>query len=124
LLLGVGVASIFAIMTAVGENFATLMLGRFFSGCFGVSSVAVLGAVTDNWSAIDRGVALSAVICMVFSGPMIGPIIGNFVCASYLGWRWTMVGLSHPLSCDTQTIELLKHGSKVLRLLSSLKSLY
>jgi len=35
-------------------------------------------------------VALSLVICMVFSGVIIGPIIGDFICASYLGWRWTM----------------------------------
>jgi MFS family permease len=90
MLVGVGVASIFSIMVAVGKNYATLMLGRFLSGCFGVAPIAVLGAVTDNWSAIDRGVALSSAIGMVFSGPVIGPIVGNFICASYLGWRWTM----------------------------------
>jgi len=90
MLAGVGVASIFSIMVAMGQNYATLMLGRFFSGCFGVAPIAVLGAVTDNWSAVDRGVALSAAIGMVFSGPIIGPIVGDFICASYLGWRWTM----------------------------------
>lgn len=78
------------------------MLGRFLSGCFGVSPIAVLGGVTDNWSAIDRGVALAATIGMVFSGPTLGPLIGNFICDSHLGWRWTMwliviLGLSFSL---------------------------
>lgn len=49
------------------------------------------GALTDVWNlAVSRGIALDAFVATAFMGPVIGPIIGNFITTSYLGWRWTM----------------------------------
>ena len=91
LVIGVGVASLFAIMVAAGQNLATLLVGRFISGSFGVAPVAILGgSLTDTWNAVDRGVALAASMASIFSGPLLGPVIGSFVVTSSLGWRWTM----------------------------------
>ncbi|KAI9735750.1 MAG: hypothetical protein M1818_006358 [Claussenomyces sp. TS43310] len=91
MIVGVTLSSIFTVMVPVGKNLATILLGRFFSGLFGNAPISIVGgAATDNWNAIDRGIALGVVIGAVFSGPMLGPIIGGFVTASHLRWRWNM----------------------------------
>ncbi|KAI9734278.1 MAG: hypothetical protein M1834_002382 [Cirrosporium novae-zelandiae] len=85
------VASIFCIMVAEAKNPATLIVGRFLSGVFGAAPITIVGgAVADIWNALDRGIALGGVVGMIWGGPILGPIIGNFVTESYLGWRWTM----------------------------------
>ena len=77
-------------MVGAARNVPTIMIGRLFSGVFGAAPVSIIGgATTDNWNAVDRGVALAFVIGMVFSGPFFGPIIGDFV-SQDVSWRWTM----------------------------------
>ncbi|GJC88549.1 citrinin biosynthesis cluster MFS transporter mrr1 [Colletotrichum liriopes] len=88
---GVAVSALFSLMPALGRNMATILIGRFFSGFFGVAPIAVLGGIiTDCWNAASRGVAMAFCICLVFSGPTFGPIIGGFIVGSSLSWRWTM----------------------------------
>lgn len=78
-------------MPALGQNIATVLVGRFLAGLFGVAPIAVLGGIiTDCWNAVYRGTALAFCICLVFSGPTFGPIIGGFIVDSSAGWRWTM----------------------------------
>ncbi|RDK39831.1 MFS general substrate transporter [Aspergillus phoenicis ATCC 13157] len=77
-------------MTALGQNLATILIGRFFAGLFGVAPIAVLGGIiTDCWNAVYRGVALAFCICLVFAGPTFGPIVGGFIVEN-TSWRWTM----------------------------------
>lgn len=90
MLTGLAVSGIWTIMVAAAHNVPTVMVGRFFTGIFGAGPISIIGgAATDNWNAIDRGVALAFVIGMVFSGPFFGPIIGDFV-SENVSWRWTM----------------------------------
>lgn len=88
---GVAISALFSLMPALGGNVATILIGRFLSGFFGVAPIAVLGGViTDCWDAASRSVAMAFCICLVFSGPTFGPIIGAFIVSSSLSWRWTM----------------------------------
>ncbi|TVY79772.1 Citrinin biosynthesis cluster MFS transporter mrr1 [Fusarium oxysporum f. sp. cubense] len=88
---GVAISALFSLMPALGRNMATILIGRFFSGFFGVAPIAVLGGIiTDCWNAASRGAAMAFCICLVFSGPTFGPIIGGFIVGSSLSWRWTM----------------------------------
>ncbi len=49
------------------------------------------GALTDVWpTAVSRGIGMDVFVATAFIGPVIGPIAGNFITYSHLGWRWTM----------------------------------
>ena len=66
------------------------MLCRFFGGTFGSSTLAVVGgALADFWGPVERGFALGLFSGATFVGPVAGPIAGEFITKSYLGWRWT-----------------------------------
>ncbi|KAI0011632.1 major facilitator superfamily domain-containing protein [Xylariaceae sp. FL0662B] len=82
--------TIFCIPAAVGKNMATLLIARFFQGTFGSAPLSLAGGgIVDIWSASHRGVAIAACIGTIFGAPILAPIMGNFIAASYLGWRWT-----------------------------------
>ncbi|EGY20880.1 polyamine transporter 4 [Verticillium dahliae VdLs.17] len=88
---GVALSSLFGLMPALGHSLATIFIGRFLSGFFGVAPIAVLGGIiTDCWNPASRSVAMAFCIFLVFSGPTFGPIIGGFIVSSSLSWRWTM----------------------------------
>ncbi len=81
---------IFQIPVAVSQNIYTIMLCRFFGGTFGSSTLAVVGgALADFWGPVERGFALGLFSGATFVGPVAGPIAGEFITKSYLGWRWT-----------------------------------
>lgn len=92
IIFGVTMFSTYCLPVALAQNIWTIMICRFFSGAFGSSAMAVTGgALTDIWpTAVSRGIALDVFIATGFIGPVIGPIAGNFITYSYLGWRWTM----------------------------------
>ena len=92
IIFGVTMFATFCLPVALAQNIWTIMICRFFSGAFGSSAMAVTGgALTDVWpTAVSRGIALDAFIATGFIGPVIGPIAGNFITYSHLGWRWTM----------------------------------
>ncbi|KAK4863023.1 hypothetical protein LT330_010605 [Penicillium expansum] len=91
LIAGVAISSLFGLMAALSQNMATLLIGRFLAGSFGVAPIAILGGIiTDCWNAVHRGIAMALCICLVFSGPTFGPVIGSFIVESSIGWRWTM----------------------------------
>lgn len=89
---GVILFATFCLPVALAQNLYTIMICRFFSGTFGSSSMAVTGgALTDIWpTAVSRGIGMDVFVATAFIGPVIGPIAGNFITYSYLGWRWTM----------------------------------
>ncbi|KAI8634234.1 major facilitator superfamily transporter [Xylariaceae sp. FL1651] len=83
--------SIFTIACAVAKDLQTLLICRFFAGFFGASPLAVVAAVfSDMFNNATRGVAITIFSMAVFTGPLLAPFIGGFICDSYLGWRWTM----------------------------------
>lgn len=66
------------------------MLSRFLGGCFGAAPIAIVGGTyVDFWDVFDRGVATAAFAGATFIGPIAGPIVGEYITSSYLGWRWT-----------------------------------
>jgi multidrug resistance protein len=92
LALGLFLGSMFSIMTAGADNFATLMLGRFLGGVFGAAPYAIGGGwFHDVYDAlhVQAGVAFFAVATA--GGPALGPIIGAGLASTSTnyGWRWT-----------------------------------
>ncbi|RFU26249.1 hypothetical protein B7463_g10086, partial [Scytalidium lignicola] len=87
---GFFVFCILQIPIAVAQNLETVMLIRFLGGVFGAAPLACIsGALADVFDSVDRSVALVSFTATVFIGPAAGPIVGSFITASYLGWRWT-----------------------------------
>ncbi|KAK9239871.1 major facilitator superfamily domain-containing protein [Lipomyces kononenkoae] len=82
--------TVFQFAVATAYDIQTIMLGRFFGGFFGASCLAVVPATfADIVGNKFRGAAMTTFVAAVFCGPLLGPIIGSFIVASYLGWRWT-----------------------------------
>ena len=87
--IGMSLFTCFCLPVALGQNIQTLLIGRFFCGIFGAAPLSIVGGgIVDLWDSIDRGVALASAIGAIFGTPILAPIMGNFIAASYLGWRW------------------------------------
>lgn len=66
------------------------MISRFLAGSFGAAPISIVGGTyVDFWDALDRGIATAGFAGATFLGPIAGPIVGEFITRSYLGWRWT-----------------------------------
>lgn len=90
LFLGFVIFAFFNIGVALAQNVWTIMICRFLAGCFGAAPIAIVGGLyVDVWNVIDRGVATAAFAGATFLGPTMGPIVGEFITKSSLGWRWT-----------------------------------
>ncbi|CAD6442598.1 f42aebb5-e7a6-4ad3-be1c-b77f14329f51 [Sclerotinia trifoliorum] len=90
LFIGYAGFAIFQIPVAVAQNLATIMVCRFIGGAFASAPLAINGgALADFFGPVDRGVAVCVFAAATFIGPIAGPIGGNFITQSYLGWRWT-----------------------------------
>lgn len=88
---GIAISSFLALMPALGTNIQTIVIGRLFAGFFGVSPVAVMGGITsDCFTLAHRSIAMPIVICLFFSGPTFGPMVGSAIVGSSLSWRWTI----------------------------------
>lgn len=91
LCIGMFGSSFFTIGCAAFQDIQTLIICRFFAGLFGVSPLCVVPAVlSDLYSSTYRGMAISVYTQAVFGGPFLAPVIGEFIAASYMGWRWTL----------------------------------
>ncbi|RDW76476.1 MFS transporter [Aspergillus mulundensis] len=67
---------------------AQLFAFRFLAGIGGSAPLAIGGgAVSDMWSAEERGKAMGVYTLGPLLGPAIGPIAGGFI-AQYSTWRW------------------------------------
>jgi len=81
---------VFSIGVAVAKDFQTLIICRFFAGCFGSSPLTIVAAIfSDMFDNRYRGLSVACFSAMVINGPLLGPFIGGFITKSYLGWRWT-----------------------------------
>ncbi|KAH8885383.1 MFS general substrate transporter [Thozetella sp. PMI_491] len=90
MLIGMALFTIFCVPVAVGRNIETLLIGRFLTGVFGVAPPSLAGGgMVDIWNPVQRGIALASCIGTIFGSPILAPLMGNFIAASPLGWRWT-----------------------------------
>ena len=76
---------------ATAKDIQTVMLTRFFGGCFGAGPVTVCPPlVADIFKPIPRGKVMALFAMVMFGGPMIGPIMAAFAVKNpSFGWRWT-----------------------------------
>lgn len=81
--------TLFCLPVTLGQNIQTVLVGRFFCGFFGSAPLAIVGGgLVDIWDPISRGVALAFGIGAMLGSPILGAIMGDFIAASYLRWRW------------------------------------
>lgn len=82
---------VFSFATATAKDLQTILICRFFGGCFAACPLSVVAAVfADIFDNRTRGLAVTVFSVAVFSGPLLAPTAGGFIVTSYLGWRWTM----------------------------------
>lgn len=90
MLAGMALFTIFCIPVAVGKTLPTILIGRFLCGVTGVAPIALFGGgLVDIWHPEQRAIAMATVIGIVLGGPLLAPVMGSFITASHLGWRWT-----------------------------------
>lgn len=88
-LISLPLSALFTLGAGFSNNFASLVICRFFAGFFGGPTLAVgAGTNVDIWPPVHRAIATSLFILAPFLGPSIGPAVGGFT-AQYKGWRWT-----------------------------------
>lgn len=57
---------------------------------FGSAPLAIVGETSADFRGpVDRGIATCIFASAMFVGPIAGPVMGSFITASSLGWRWT-----------------------------------
>ncbi|KAI7168041.1 putative bicyclomycin resistance protein [Hortaea werneckii] len=70
-----------------------LFLGIFGSSIFTIGCAAardIQTLIIYLYNSTYRGMAISLYALTVFGGPFLAPFMGEFIAASYLGWRWTL----------------------------------
>lgn len=83
--------TIFSVSTGAAKDLQTILICRFFAGLFGACPLAVVAAVfSDMFDNKTRGIAVTLFSMAVFTGPLLGPVVGGYIVQSSLGWRWTM----------------------------------
>jgi MFS transporter, DHA1 family, multidrug resistance protein len=76
LFVGYTIFIILQLPVAVAPNVETILVCRFFMGCFGCAPLAIVGgALADFWGPVDRGVAITFFAAATFAGPAFGPIV-------------------------------------------------
>ncbi|KAH8711799.1 major facilitator superfamily domain-containing protein [Phaeosphaeriaceae sp. PMI808] len=80
---------VFAILSAISQSIAMLIVMRVFSGGAAASVQAVgAGTIADVWEVRERGKAMGVFYLGPLCGPLFAPIIGGAL-GSGLGWRST-----------------------------------
>lgn len=79
----------FLVPQAVAQNFATLVVTRFFAGgCVAVLANTAAGVVGNLWKTEwTRSIPVSLYILGYMAGSSTGPVIGAAI-FQFLGWRW------------------------------------
>lgn len=79
----------FLVPQAVAQNFATLVVTRFFAGgCVAILANTAAGVVGNLWSTEwARSIPVSLYILGYMAGSSTGPVIGAAI-FQFLGWRW------------------------------------
>lgn len=83
----------FTFLCAFANDFAALLVGRFFTGMFSSAPLTnAPGVLADLWPPIERGNAIALFACMNFAGPALGPVMGGFLELKKT-WRWDFYAL-------------------------------
>ncbi|KAM7214802.1 Major facilitator superfamily domain containing protein [Rhypophila decipiens] len=76
--------------TCFGRNLPVLLILRLLSGATGAATLTNSGAViADIFAPKDRGLAITVYALVPLFAPVVGPMVGAYVSATY-GWRWSM----------------------------------
>jgi MFS family permease len=116
----------FIVPQALAQNFATLIISRFFSGgCVSVlanTSASLIGNIWEGDRA--RTVPLSLYVTIFLTGSSMGPVIGAAI-YEHLGWRWISYmqlicyGALFPVYCvwfqESRGAKILEMRAKRLR---------
>ncbi|KAK9242486.1 major facilitator superfamily domain-containing protein [Lipomyces tetrasporus] len=79
---------IFQFPVAFGKNLPAIVINRFLSGFAGSASMTVSGGtIADIFRKEELGLPMMAYTASPFLGPILAPIIGDFIVA-YCDWRW------------------------------------
>ncbi|ANB12007.1 Tpo1p [Sugiyamaella lignohabitans] len=94
---GFAIFLLFQIPTGLDPNFQTLLIGRFFQGFFGVSTLVTFGgAMSDVWDYSTRSYAAAAAVFAIFAAPALGPVISSFfikwVSFGWISWIIIILG--------------------------------
>jgi multidrug resistance protein len=80
---------IFTLACAMAPTLESLIVFRFFAGCFGSAPMANGGgSIADMFPPEQRAAMMAAFSIGPLLGPIIGPAVGG-VLAQNKGWRWT-----------------------------------
>lgn len=80
--------TLFVIPQAVAQNYATLIVVRFFAGGFGsVVMNAIENIIADIWPGVSNCRPAMMYMVVYLTGFTIGPVIGSGILTS-LNWRW------------------------------------
>ncbi|MDI1488095.1 MAG: hypothetical protein OHK93_007369 [Ramalina farinacea] len=106
------------IVMCFSQDLATLLVLRFLSGAFGAAPLTNSGGViADTFPPKDRGLAITVYALVPLFAPVLGPIFGGYVAATF-GWRWLM-GTMALLSASALVASLLAlpetYGPVILR---------
>lgn len=79
----------FIIPQALAQNFATLVVTRFFAGgCVSILANTVSAVICDVWEGdVGRTVPMSLFVTVYLVGSTLGPVIGAAIFEA-LNWRW------------------------------------
>jgi MFS family permease len=73
---------------ALGQNIATQIVGRLFSGLFGsCGTILVGGTLADIWDTKDRSVPMSMFTFAAIFSTIAAPTYCGYI-DMYIGWRW------------------------------------
>lgn len=88
-LISLPLAALFTLGAGFSQNFASLVICRFFAAFFGSPTLAVgAGTNADIWPPVDRAVATVLFLLAPFAGPALGPVVSGYAVQAK-GWRWT-----------------------------------
>ncbi|CUM63854.1 uncharacterized protein PRCAT00001442001 [Priceomyces carsonii] len=84
------ISMLFAMGVGLSNNIYSVLILRFFCGCFASPAMAVAGgSISDIRAFQDIGFDLSMLSLAPFLGPVLGPIVGGFA-TEKKGRKWTM----------------------------------
>ncbi|TID29783.1 hypothetical protein CANINC_001635 [Pichia inconspicua] len=93
------ISMLFIMGVGLSPNIGSVLVLRFFAGLTSSGALAIAGGtITDIWLPHEIGLAMTLFCLAPLAGPVIGPIIGGFVCENKVsplphrvgGLRWAM----------------------------------
>ncbi|KAJ7739364.1 MFS general substrate transporter [Mycena metata] len=91
LIVSQGLAIVAGFSSAFAKSYATIIVGRFFTGlCVASGNVVTFAVISDVFCLHERGKMLGLVTVALINGPHLASLPAGFI-AQNVGWRWTMI---------------------------------